>query len=724
MDDDASPSLSFEDIASYPRPGTSVPGRIAFTPDGKGLTFLESPDDSLTRELFVLDLESGERRAVTDAGASGITEENLSLEEKLRRERARERGLGITTYQWSKEGMTLLIPMAGTIKARSGLDGELRTIVPRGEAAPLSPRMNKTGSHVAYVMDDELYVANLSGDPNPRQITKGARGTGKTHGLAEYIAQEEMGRSSGFWWSRDGTSLAYVEVDETHIPIYRIVHQGKDAVGAGAEEDHRYPFAGEANARVRLAVVSADGGPPTWMDLGDERDIYLARVQWMPDGSLWVQRQNREQTQLDLLRFDPETGTSTTILSEKTDVWINLHNMLRAIEKGPLAGKFIWASERTGFQHLYLYGADGALERPLTRGEWMVERIVAVDEEGQRLFFEGTLDGPTERHLYELDLAGGEPRRLTKEPGMHGTTIDAGFTYFVDSYSALDTPPTIKVKALDSGEVRHVLHEERDPKIDALGLKPPTLHTFKTEDGTTLHAAIFEPAGASASSPIVVSVYGGPHAQRVSNSWGPTVDLRAQHLRQRGYTVLVVDNRGSARRGLAFEGAIKHDMGNLEVQDQVAGVRWLAEKGLGDPERVGIYGWSYGGYMSAMALVRAPEVFDVGVAGAPVTHWDGYDTHYTERYMGTPASNPEGYVASAVMTHADALKGKLMLVHGLIDENVHFRHTARLINALIAKRKDYELLLFPDERHSPRSEEDRVYMESRVFDFIEAGLRP
>ena len=167
-------------------------------------------------------------------------------------------------------------------------------------------------------------------------------------------------------------------------------------------------FAGEANARVRLAVVSADGGPPTWMDLGDERDIYLARVQWMPDGSLWVQRQNREQTQLDLLRFDPETGTSTTILSEKTDVWINLHNMLRAIEKGPLAGKFIWASERTGFQHLYLYGADGALERPLTRGEWMVERIVAVDEEGQRLFFEGTLDGPTERHLYELDLAGGE----------------------------------------------------------------------------------------------------------------------------------------------------------------------------------------------------------------------------------------------------------------------------------------------------------------------------
>jgi dipeptidyl-peptidase-4 len=220
----------------------------------------------------------------------------------------------------------------------------------------------------------------------------------------------------------------------------------------------------------------------------------------------------------------------------------------------------------------------------------------------------------------------------------------------------------------------------------------------------------------------MISVYGGPHAQRVTNGWGMTVDMQAQYLSRHGFLVFKLDNRGSARRGLAFEGALKHDMGNVEVQDQVDGVQWLVSEGLADPAHVGIYGWSYGGYMSAMALARAPETFSLAVAGAPVTHWDGYDTHYTERYMGTPQSNPEGYRRSSVMEHVAGLRGKLMLVHGLIDENVHFRHTARLINALIAARKDYRLLLFPDERHGPRRLEDRVYMEEQIFRFVDENL--
>ena len=287
----------------------------------------------------------------------------------------------------------------------------------------------------------------------------------------------------------------------------------------------------------------------------------------------------------------------------------------------------------------------------------------------------------------------------------------------------MESPPQIHVRALDTGDVIHTLHEEADPRVKALGLTPPELTSFQTADGTTLYAAVYAPASADAPSPVVVSVYGGPHAQRVTNSWGMTVDLRAQHLRQKGFTVLVVDNRGSANRGLAFEGAIKHDMGNLEVQDQVAGVQWLAKRDNVDTAKVGIYGWSYGGYMSAMALARAPETFHVAVAGAPVTHWDGYDTHYTERYMGTPATNPKGYEESAVMHHLEGMKGHLMLVHGLIDENVHFRHTARLINALVGARKHYELLMFPDERHMPRALADRVYLEEKVYSFLDEHLR-
>jgi dipeptidyl-peptidase 4 len=263
-----------------------------------------------------------------------------------------------------------------------------------------------------------------------------------------------------------------------------------------------------------------------------------------------------------------------------------------------------------------------------------------------------------------------------------------------------------------------------DPKVAELGLAPPELVTLTSRDGVQLHGAVYRPPAEAGPGPwpVIVSVYGGPHAQRVANSWDLTVDMRAQYLRGLGYLVFKLDNRGAARRGLAFEGALRHDMGNIEVQDQVDGVQWLVEQGLADPKRVGIYGWSYGGYMAAMALARAPETFKVAVAGAMVASWDAYDTHYTERYMGTPQSNPEGYARSSVLTHAGDITGHLMIVHGLIDENVHFRHSARMVQAMIGARKPYELLLFPSERHMPRSEGDRIYMEERIRDFFQQHL--
>jgi dipeptidyl-peptidase 4 len=248
--------------------------------------------------------------------------------------------------------------------------------------------------------------------------------------------------------------------------------------------------------------------------------------------------------------------------------------------------------------------------------------------------------------------------------------------------------------------------------------------TLQSRDGETLHGAIYRPPARFGGGPFptIVNVYGGPHVQQVQNGWQMTVNMRAQYLSRLGFLVFMLDNRGSARRGLAFEGRIKHDMGNLEVRDQVDGVFWLVAQGLADPDRVGIYGWSYGGFMSAMSLARAPETFKVAVAGAPVTHYDGYDTHYTERYMGTPLSNPQGYAEGSVMHHVGKITGKLLIVHGLIDENVHFRHTARLVNALIRARKPYDLLLFPDERHMPRKLEDRVFMEEQIRDYFVQNL--
>jgi dipeptidyl-peptidase-4 len=753
--------ITLEDIATYPLPGTATPGALQFSPDGRWLTWLDSPHDSLSRELFALELEKAETaelRRVVEPPGGGVSEDNLSPEEKLARERMRMRDLGITSYAWARYADRMLIPLTGEIWLQDGVDAPLRKLVGKSEsdARPaLDPSLSPDGKHVAFVRGNELWVVAADGTGEPRQVTKGIE-PGKTRGLAEYIAAEEMGRHRGYWWSPDSSSLAFVEVDETHIPIYRIVHQGKGAVGNDAQEDHGYPFAGTDNARVRLGVVGSDGSKQRWLDLevpewierggahthDAARDFYLARVEWMPDGSLCAQIEDRRQQELRLLRFAEADGAATTLITERSDVWINLHDLFEPLELDEATaaahpeqvGAFIWGSEKSGFMHLSLHAADGRQLAQLTSGEWVVEGLAEIDEAGQKLYFAASKGDPRERHYFEVGFDGQGLRQLTEGPGSHGMSIDRELRYYIHTHSSMSAPPTVALHRLSDGKLLRTLHpatasagpESVDPRVAKLDLDPPQLVELLAADGKTkLYGAIYRPDPAvhgPGPFPTVVSVYGGPHAQRVTDSWGMTVDLRAQYLRDNGYLVFKLDNRGSARRGLAFEGALRHDMGNVEVQDQVAGVEWLVAQGLTDPKRVAIHGWSYGGYMAAMALARAPATFQVGIAGAPVTHWDGYDTHYTERYMGLPQGNPDGYARSSVMAHVDAIVGKLLLVHGLIDENVHFRHSARLIDAMIAAGKDHELQLYPNERHMPRRLEDRVYMERRIFEYLRENL--
>jgi dipeptidyl-peptidase-4 len=713
--------LPIEEIARFPLPGMAFPGSICFSPDGKVLTYLFSPEFSLTRQLFAFDLSTREQRLLISPPEGGTTDQNVSPEEALRRERQRQREFGVTSYAWAKKANRLLIPLQGDIYVQDGEGAPLRKILDSQGTPALDPRFSPDGELVAYVQDAELYVISAQGG-EPVQITHGARGTGKTNGLAEYIAQEEMHRFSGYWWSEDSRQIAFEEVDETHIPVYRIVHQGKDMTGPAAQEDHHYPFAGEQNAFVRLGVTSIAGGEPVWMDLGDERDIYLARVSWTPGGRLIAQVENREQSQLDLYVFDPQTGERTLLLRENSDVWINLHELFRPLKNGG----FIWASERDGFRHLYRYDRDGNLVRQLTRGDWLVDDVVGVDEEHDLVYFTGSKDTPLESHLYSVPLNGGEPRRITTRSGVHQVLVDFRRNRYVDTWHSIDQPPQVTLRSLEDDQELAVIFAPSDPRLESLYLQPPELVTLHNRTGDLLYGALYRPPARSGKGPFptIVSVYGGPHHQSVANAWGMTVSMRIQYLRSLGFLVFVLDNRGSSRRGLEFEGAIRHNMGMYEVQDQVDGVQWLVDQGYADPSRIGIYGWSYGGYMAAMCMVRAPETFQAAVAGAPVTHWDGYDTHYTERYMGTPQSNPQGYQESSVMHHVKNLQGKLMLVHGLIDENVHFRHTARLINAMIRERKPYDLFLFPDERHMPRKPEDRIYMEEVIRDYFLEHLCP
>jgi dipeptidyl-peptidase-4 len=726
---DDRPALTTEAIAEYPLPGTLAPSAIRWSPDDRRITYLRSPDRSLTQQLYLFDPDTGEEQLLLAAPGGGETEDNLSPEEKLRRERARARNLGITRYAWTHHSAAeprILVPLTGGIYIIDDPTpgrAQLRELVAPSAAPALDPRLSRDGQWVAYVQDAELYVVPVAGGA-PRQLTSGARGSGRTHGLAEYIAQEEMARSEGYWWSHDAAYLAYTQVDETHIPAYRIVHQGKDQVGPAAQEDHAYPFAGQANARVRLGVIPRAGGRTVWMDL--EGAEYLARVHWTPQGDLLAELQDRKQSVLRLVRFDLRSGRPQELLRETSDVWINLHRDLRPLEstEGDAAGGFLWAAERDGFHHLYLYDRDGRLLRQLTQGTWPVDNLVSVDEEAGLVYFVAGRESPLERHLYAVPLAGGEPRRLTRTAGAHSVALDNAHRRFVDVFSDPQRPPALTVRELADGAALTAIPVPDDPRLADLPMVTPELVTLRSRDGAELHGALYRPpAGAGPGPyPTLISVYGGPHAQRVTREWGLRVDMRAQFLASQGYLVFKLDGRGSARRGLAFEGAIRHNLGDLEIQDQVDGVRWLVAEGLSDPARVGIYGWSYGGYAAAMALARAPETFKVAIAGAPVTHWDGYDTHYTERYMGLPADDPEAYQRSSVLAHVDGITGHLLLVHGLIDENVHFRHSARLINAMIRARKAYQLLLFPDERHMPRRREDRIHMEDQIFAFIREKL--
>ena len=720
--------ITFEDIARWPAPGQNAPGQFGFSADGRYVTYLYSSEGTMSRELWVYDRESGREWRALEPSAS---DQPLSREEELRRERQRAYGGGVTGHAWSRTGNSLLVQTMGDSRVQFGIDGEPVSVA--GGPGALDVRLSRDGGALAFVRDGELWAQDLRDGPGePRRLTFDASEADSygdrliTNGLAEFVAQEEMHRFAGYWWSWDGALLAFEQVDSSPVPYYFINHPGSDEVEL---EAHRYPFAGKDNVRFQLGVVPARGGAVRWLPLPSEREVYLARVHWTPDNFVIVQLQSRDQTQIDVVRIDPSSGDTKTLWSDEAHPWFNLHDDFTVIQrKGAAADDYqlLWSTERSGVRRLELRGRDGGLVRELDSGGILIDRAVAVDADGGDIYFEGWDTTPLERHLFRLPLGGGAVRRLTAEPGVRVTGIAPDYRSFVEIRSSVERPPVASLRSIDGVAITTLpVTPVTDPRVDELEMLVPEFFSFVTEDGDTLHAAVYKPSGLSpdAKAPVLVDVYGGPHVQQVTNSWGVRADLRAQRFAQQGFYVLTVDNRGSARRGLLFEGKINRNLGDLEVQDQAAGVRALAERYPGvDLDRVGVYGWSYGGYMTLMCLARAPELFKAGVAGAPVTDMAGYDTHYTERYMGTPENNPDGYRAASVMTHVKNIRGKLLIVHGMIDENVHFRHTGRLLNALIRERIPHETLLFPEERHAPRRLEDRVFLEQRLADFLEDAL--
>jgi len=697
--------VTFEQIGGARRRGAGLPAQFRFLPEGGALTYLFPRGDSTVMDLVHYNLATGERRIMAQAPTEG----QYGLDEELRRERARVGFDGITQYQW-KRG-TLMVPNAGRLWVSDGQE-PLRPVA--GSEGAEDPELLADGQRAVFVRDGEVHMIELATGATVA-LTSGAGGD-ISHGVAEFAAQEELRRRRGYWVDDAMKWLAFQETDASAVPHYPITHQADTPVWV---EDHRYPFAGADNVAWRIGLVPLAGGSPPHFVAVDWPEGYLARVQWSPAGELLVLWLARDHRSMEWWRINPATGAGTLWWRETDPLWINLPDRLTFLQSGDV----LFDSERTGFRHLYRMAADGTIVA-VTEGDWEVTDLLAVDETTRQVYFAGSKSDARERQLYRVGLDGGELTALSSEPGIHQGVVSPADGVYVDQVSSLTHAPVTKLVRIEGGEAV-ILHEDPDATAEALGLVVPEMHTVTAADGhTTLYGALYRPQQVppGAKLPVVVSVYGGPGAQTVTRSWGMTSDLQAQYLVQHGFLVWKLDNRGMHGRGKAFEAPLHRAFATVEVQDQVTGVQWLTKHAPADPDRVGVFGWSYGGYMTLMLMLKAPEVFKVGVAGAPVTDYRGYDTAYTERYMETPETNPEGYREATVMEFVDRLRGKLLVIHGMIDENVHFRHTARLIEAFIKADRDFDLLALPSSRHSARGREVGIYRARRTLTYFEQNL--
>lgn len=707
--------LTLERVFASPDLAGSTPRAMKLSPDGRLLTLLRNRADEKERfDLWAMDTASGQWRMLVDSKRLGSGGE-LSEAEKMQRERARigdQRG--IVAYDWSPDGAALLVPLDGDLYLVA-LDG--KAVKVEGTTGPrLNPQISPKGRYVSYVTDRRLVLVDLHDNGGGGVITPDESSPTVHWGEAEFVAQEEMGRTTGYWWSPDDKRIAVERFDEAPVGIV-----SRAAIGAEGTRvyDQRYPKAGTANALVELHVMNPDGSGRVKVDLGSETDIYLARVDWTPDGkTLLVQRQNRTQTVLDMLAVDPATGKSRILFREKSkpNSWINLSDAYRPLKDGSL----IWWSERDGHGHLYLF-RDGTWTQ-LTQGGWEVAELVGVDEAKGRVTFLGNKDGVLERHLYTVDLARpGAVARLSEAGWWHAASANADASRIIVTRSKGDQPA--QVMLTDAAGTRlawvneNAVTAEHPYTAYLASHRAKQFGTIKAADGTPLHwEMITPPLQPGRKYPVFFHHYGGPHSQQVSRAWGGALQ---QYIVDRGYIWFALDNRGSANRGKAFEDHLLQAMGGVEVADQLAGAAYLKSLDFVDAGRISTYGWSYGGYMTLKMLEAAPGTFAAGVAGAPVSRWELYDTHYTERYMGDPREVADAYVKADTVQNATKIADPLLLIHGMADDNVVLEHSTLMMARLQAAAVPFEVMLYPGQTHRVAGPGVSVHLWRTILGFLE-----
>ncbi len=717
----------------FDSPALSGPSlrQARLSPAGDRVTFLRGAEDDSSRlDLWEYNLELDRTRRLIAAQDVLAEPAELSDAEKARRERARIADLsGIVEYRWAKNGRHLLFPLGGDIFLADLEDEPIRVRqLTAGEAFDLDPKISPDGGRVAFVRDQDLWVVDIE-QGEVKALTEDGEGTLK-NGMAEFIAQEEMGRSTGYWWSPDGDSIAFLQVDESPIAPSERYEVSGDRIEI---IEQRYPYAGTANVRYRLGVVEIESGDIRWVPLGEEDDIYIPRVEWLPDASgLTFQRQARDQQTLELVLHEFEGDRQRVLVREQSETWINLHDDLHFLDGMPA---FVWSSERSGYRHLYLIGLDGQVIRPLTAGQWPVSELAGVDENLGLVYFTAGMETPAEQQLYRQSLVTQTPeavQRISRRQGWHEITFDNDARTYLDTFSSTDQPPQLSLHSADGERLAWLVEnrvDEDHPYAPFMsGHRPTEFGTQEADDGQTLHYRMIKPAGFDESEqyPVFVHVYGGPTSRMVVDRWGRR-HLVDQYMARSGYIVFSIDNRGIAGQGVEFQAPAHLNLGRVEVEDQLAGVDYLKSLPYVDPERIGVFGWSYGGYMTLMMLMQAPETFAAGVAVAPVTDWALYDTHYTERYLGMPTDDEgeptEAYARADVLEYAENLADPLLLVHGMADDNVLFTHSTLLMQKLQSEAIDFELMTYPGEKHAIAGEGQRLHVYRQIDRFLERQLK-
>lgn len=717
--------ITIERLYSSPALSGKTPKALKFSPDGQRVTYLQGKADNLYRyDLWEYNLNSKENKLLVNSDDLFSGPETLSDEEKARRERQRVYGSGIMEYYFSNDGTALLFPLNGDVYYYNLNNKEAKRLT-NTPAFETDIRFSPQGNFVSYIREQNIYIKNIKSGKEI-QLTKDGKGTIK-NGMAEFVAQEEMGRMTGYWWSPDEKHIAFLKVDES--PVQTVIRNEIYAEDIKLIEQ-RYPATGTNNVSIKLAIVETKKKARTkFVNLGKETDIYIPRVKWFPNSQqLSYQWQSRDQKTLKLKAYNLKTGKQKTLLTENSDHWLNLHDDLYFLKD---SARFIWASERDGFKHFYLYSNKGKLISQLTKGDWVVNDLKSVDEKTGWLYFTARADTPLERHLYKVPLDGKSPEhvvRISKRNGFHSIVFAKDNNSYLDRFSNINTPPQVSLHK-NTGEQLTWLSEnkidENHPVAPYMNeFIAPTFGTLTSDDGqATLYYKLYKPKNLIPGKkyPVIVRVYGGPHAQLVTNSW-QGIDM-TQYMLQQGYIVFQLDNRGSNYRGTAFEFPIYEHLGNVEVADQITGVKYLQSLPYVDPERIGVFGHSYGGYMALMTMFKAGDYFKAGVSGAPVTDWLLYDTHYTERYLNHPKKNPEGYQQSSVFPYVEGLMGDLLIYHGMADDNVLFTNTTKLIKALQDKNKLFELMTYPGSKHSMRGKKVKVHLNNTIMNFFDRHLK-